>query len=183
VPVYSRELTFIGTDADAELQVRQRDASDKLVWRPVCARTCTTPAFFGAEYRVSGPGVTGSRVFKIEPSPYPMYVHADAGSSAWRTTSIIMLPVGGTAMILGMVVFATAGCSHCEEGPAYDQHRREVLQVGLPLLLGGAAIVAGGIVLMISNRTKLEIVSPRYASVPRFDLGGGFAIGPQGLTF
>jgi hypothetical protein len=112
-----------------------------------------------------------------------MYVHADAGSSAWRTTGIIMLPPGGVAMVLGIVVFALSGCSHCEEEPAYSQHRREVLQVGLPLLLGGAALVAGGIVMIISNRTKLDVVSPRYGSAPRFELGGGFALGPQGLTF
>jgi hypothetical protein len=80
-------------------------------------------------------------------------------------------------------VFVFSGCSHCEDGPTNDQYRREVFSVGLPLLLGGAALVAGGLVMIISNRTKLEVVSPRFGSVPRFDLGGGFAIGPQGLTF
>jgi hypothetical protein len=92
-----------------------------------------------------------------------------------------MLPVGTAALVLGIVVFVFSGCGDCE-GESLSRFHREVLAVGLPLTVGGAALVAGGIVAIVGNRTKLEFARPMYGSSPRFELGG-FAIGPEGLRF
>jgi hypothetical protein len=152
------------------------------VWRSLCTGGCTTTAYVGLEYRVSGDGVSNSKVIKVDPAPFPAYLHADAGSSTARTMGVVLLPVGGAAMVLGMVVLALSGCSHCEN-ESIGGTPREAIAIGVPLLVGGAGLVAGSIVLILANRTKLTLTNSQYGSVPRFDLGRGFAMGLEGLRF
>lgn len=163
--------------------MRQRDENNRPVWRTICTASCNTTVYAGSEYRVSGDGVTGSRILKIDPSPYPARLYADAGSSGGRTLGIVALSVGGAAMLLGIVgATLSASCDNCDAAGRAENNRR-IWQIAVPLMLGGGAVVAGGIILVVSNRTKLDFRSSGPAWVPRVGLGHGVEIGPDGLRF
>lgn len=180
---YQRPLTFNASEPEAELQVRSRDADDRLTWKTICTGACTTTAFTGAEYRVSGRGVSTSKTFKILPSPYPASVHAEAGSSGARTGGLVLLPIGGVAFVIGMVALVLGGeCYECDSVER-GQQRDRALTIGLPMMAAGAAGIAGGIILIVSNRTKLDFTPGTVASTPRVKLGRGFELAADGLRF
>jgi hypothetical protein len=163
--------------------VRQRDENNRLVWRTLCTASCDTTVYAGAEYRVSGDGVTGSRVIKIDPSPYPARLYAQAGSSGARTLGIVAVSVGGAALVHGLVgAVLSSSCTDCDAAARADNERR-IWQLAVPLMLGGGAAVAGGLILMISNRTKLDFTSSDPTWAPRIGLGHGFELTPEGLRF
>jgi hypothetical protein len=86
-------------------------------------------------------------------------------------------------MTVGIVVLTLSGCSHCDQSQAPRGVPREAITIGVPMVAVGVGMVVGGILLITSNRTKLQLGTPGYASAPRIDLGRGFALGPQGFVF
>lgn len=175
---FQRDILFDATAAEAELQVEQGRA-----WRTVCNRACRTPGIVGAKYRVSGDGVTTSKSFIVHPSPNPVVVHADAGSSANRGTAVVLMSIGGATMIVGIVVVALGSvCALCS-GAEKSDRRRDAAVVGTPVIVVGAGALAGGLVMLFANRTRLDFAPGAAASVPRVKLGRALELTTDGLRF
>ena len=182
-PAYWRFLAFSASKPSAELQVLIEDERGEFVWAPVCRGACTTLAVPGADYRVGGRGVPNSGSFTVEQSLNPMYVRARAGSSGARTVGIAMIPAGGVALMAGLFVVIYAGsCDTCSEQERQDSNREVAGTAGSFFLLGGG-LIAGGIVLLVSQRTRLDFSDPRFTSTPSLRLGKSFRLSSGGLRF
>lgn len=178
-PAYWRFLAFSASKPRAELQVLIEDERGEFVWAPVCREACTTLAVPGADYRVGGRGVPNSRVFTVEQSLNPMYLRARAGSSGARTGGAVLIAAGGVALTVGLTIISLSGsCDTCSK----DSNRRAVGSAVSLFLIGGG-LIAGGIVLIVSNRTRLDFADPRFTSTPSLRLGRAFQLGPDGLRF
>lgn len=182
-PTPPRQVVFSPSEPEAELQVEHEDAEGSKEWKPICTGPCTTTLFPGAQYRVSGEGITTSKTFTVDAAPNPLQLRADAGSSGARTTGVVLAYAGGAGMVAGLFYVALGGmCILCDEGEKSSK-RAEAWQIGGPIMLGGVAVLAGGLVLMVSNKTKLDFGPNHASAAPRLELGKGFELAADGLRF
>jgi hypothetical protein len=157
-------LTLVASDA-ATLEVREANG-----WRPVCAAPCTTQAFVGREYRVSGPRSSTSRSFEFQPTPYPAWIRADMGSSTARAVGFVLTTIGGVVCLAGSVL----AISGSQDGPK---------EAGTAMVLVGGGALAAGIVLVVNSKTRLTIQTGPVARAPSLRLGKGLELSAEGLRF
>jgi hypothetical protein len=163
-----REIHFDAGGEDAELQAR--DVSRRGEWTTICRAPCTTRAPASFAYRVSGPGAPWSKTFTLGPEEWPLSIHARPGSTAAKTTGVVLVPVGGLGVLFGFIGAVSSGRS--------ENDRLALLGLGF----AGAAVLATGIVLIATGRTKVTM-EPAFATGFFLPLGRGVALTPAGLTF
>jgi len=148
----------------SNVTIEQREGKE---WFPVCEGPCDRRLTTGQAYRVSGDGVTASKLFVLE-GPDDVQLQVSPGHSGLHLFGVILIPVGAVALELGfdlLVVGAlTQLCSDCVSGYA----NTTTLNVGWTMIGAGAAALIAALVIVPSTRTKVtasSIVSPAPAFV------------------
>lgn len=162
-------VTFAPSDPSATLEQETDDE-----WREACRGPCKVRLEPGATVRVGGSGVLNSREVKL--SVGLVRVEADVASSAWRTSGIALVALGGVTVATGAVVAVMADA--CHQQPGCTSSSDSARTNGLIGVVAGTAAVIGGIYLLTSRSTDVRVEPASTLS-----LGRGVSLSPQGLRF
>jgi len=154
-------LVHLEGDEDAILEIQDRN--DKGTFSPVCHAPCDKMVPLDAMYRVTGDSMKDSRAFKLAGSAgQAVSVNVNPGRRGAFVGGIVMTVIGPIALLTGAVVYLAGSSSIYSAG--FSVGSNDGLQVtGGVLMLGGAALTAVGIPLLVSNaRTKVtqEVGNP-----------------------
>lgn len=128
-------------------------------YRPVCAAPCgkVIDTSGGSSYFFGGEGLTTSNRFNLTDARGDVTAVVKPGRRGLRTGGIITMSVGVALMALGggLFVLSKSRADRDEilgEGPAKPSY-------GAPigLLVGGAAALAGGIVMLVLGKTRYKL--------------------------
>lgn len=167
-----RQIVFTANSRDAVFQMLGEEG-----WYNVCRAPCTVNAGVGALYRVSGDGVSPSRNVVVGGNENPIFLRAETGSRTGLGIGIGMTVVGGLAVLAGAVTMAKNYC-FCSD-PSLEQQRNTT--IGAIAFAAGGGLLAGGIVLVVHSKTKLEFRSAG-AAPPSIRLGR-LELSPAGIRF
>jgi hypothetical protein len=166
-----REIRFDGGGEDAELQARDESAPGAGKWTTICHAPCRARVPSSFAYRATGPGAPWSKKFSIGSDAWPLVIHARPGSTAAKVTGVVLVPVGGMALLLGFAGTMTSGRAESER----------LVMTGLSL--AGAALLTTGIVLLVAGRTKVTLDPMVRGTALSLPLGRGVTLSPAGLAF
>jgi hypothetical protein len=140
-----------GSEAD-RLEVKA--AGDQDEWSPVCTTPCDRPVPAGYSYRIAGDSIRTSSPFTIDPQQggRQTLVVSEASRGAF-VLGIVGMGVGAGGIVVGLsVAFVGAvGAGLSEHGTSAYQSDRNIETAGWVVTGIGAAAVAGGLVLLLTN--------------------------------
>jgi hypothetical protein len=119
-------------------------------WFLACEAPCDKLLPLGHEYRLVGPGIVPSRPFSLDASAgQSVAISARTASVTRYRGGIVLVALGSVAIAGGLFVtllgLFAASCDAEQCGPPWG------LVAGGLIVLGGVAVVAGGIVLALTN--------------------------------
>ncbi|AKT37901.1 uncharacterized protein CMC5_020440 [Chondromyces crocatus] len=136
---------------------------EALLVRTACEAPCNrvVEGKKGQSFFVGAPGMIPSRGFGLEDYQDDVTVRVDGGSMAARQIGYLASALGGVAMAGGgiMLAYGYGGSDSRLSNGRIVEGRNEALTTGGFITLGaGAAVLATGIVLAVTNSTSIEIV-------------------------
>lgn len=153
-------LVHLEGDEDAVLELQDRN--DKGSFSPVCHAPCDKMVPLDAMYRITGEGIRDSRPFKLAGAGgQAVSVNVNPGHRGAFAGGIVMTVLGPIALISGAFVYLAGSIRITTSSFSTDNDGLKV--TGGVLMLGGAALTAVGIPLLVSNaRTKVtqEVGTP-----------------------
>src|SRR5690242_13139943 len=174
-------LETIGRNASLERnEPVQGEFGWHLVWRPICESPCSVDVPSTGLYRVSGPGVRSSRTFRLSGERGPIHVQANPGSAAGWGWGLASMIVAGS-VFLPTTIILLADQRSCDQAPDPDCHR-VLTQAGLFTLALTVVSGAGGLYLLLSNKTDLTLTSASRPLGRRPSLWG-LSLSLEGVTF
>jgi hypothetical protein len=108
-------------------------------WQPVCRTPCKASVPTDSYYFVDGPGITRSRKLLLPDGPVRLDVDPGASWQFWG--GIAGLSIGGGLALTGGALLASKF-----DGP------------GKPLIIIGAPLAIGGLVMALHGRTTVDVV-------------------------
>jgi hypothetical protein len=147
----------------------------------VCRAPCGIAVEPGAGYRVVGSGLRSSGTFELRNDTT---VHAKLGSTGGFVGGIVMLGLGGSAVIGGFVLITTAKTSESYVTAYGTTEARNVTStaktVGVATLAIGALLLIVGGALLGTNSSSVQLLGERESSRAG---SSGFALTPTGFVF
>lgn len=129
-------------------------------YRPVCAAPCdkVIDTSGGSSYFFGGEGLTTSNRFNLTDARGDVTAVVKPGRRGLRTGGIITMSVGIALMALGGGLFVLSK-SRADRDAILGEGPAEPPKYGAPigLLVGGAAALAGGIVMMVLGKTRFKL--------------------------
>lgn len=139
-------------------------------WRFICDVPCRRTLDPSFEYRISGLSAVDSRPFHLPEGQTHVRVNADVGSIPVRVGGLVLTPVGGVALGLGLLTTLAASVLDNAEGT----------NLGVAVSAGGAVALGAGIAMIVGSRTKVT-VNP--VEGPALQLTKGVSLTARGLVF
>jgi hypothetical protein len=132
--------------------IRLETQVDKRKWAEVCSAPCDRPVPIGPPYRVNGAGMRPSRPFHLAGMPGERVVLVvDSGSTAAFVGGLVLVGVGGVALLGGIVTLIVA---YSMKDTGLKTGGADL--VGWTLTAAGAPVFLGGILLWPAGRTSVE---------------------------
>ena len=160
----TRALVFAPDRPEAELQREGIGLVNGIWvegWLPVCVGPCSTAAPLGERYRVGGPGIRHSKPFEVGPGQRPLQLSATTGLMAPFVIGLVVIPVGGVAVGMGVLVAGFADlCGVDNLDPHACDSRDTAKAVGVLAAGLGAAAVVTGILLITGSKTSVASLEP-----------------------
>ncbi|MFZ6182072.1 hypothetical protein [Nannocystis pusilla] len=129
-------------------------------YRPVCAAPCgkVIDTSGGSSYFFGGEGLTTSNRFNLTDARGDVTAVVKPGRRGLRTGGIITMSVGLALMALGGGLFVLSK-SRADRDEILGEGPAEPPKYGAPigLLVGGAAALAGGIVMLVLGKTRYKL--------------------------
>lgn len=163
-------LVHLEGDDDAVLEMQERNG-DKDAFTPACQAPCNKMLPLDRMYRITGDGIRGSKSFKLAGAAgNAVTVDVNAGHKGAFVGGIVMTVIGPLTLVVGSLVYlaGSVNFSYSSSTGSFSSDKSGLKVTGGVLMLGGAALTAVGIPLLVSNaRTKVtqEVGTP----VPRRD--------------
>lgn len=130
-------------------------------WKDLCVTPCEVQLDPGMhELMVYGSGVTAAaEKYQLQAGQHRVVV--DPGSSALHTGGVWLTALGTVAAVTGtlfLFLFTETTEYDCDVDPSCPERTEDsaTKKLALPLLLGGAAGIGGGIGMMLAGSTSLE---------------------------
>lgn len=147
------------------------------LWTALCRTPCGVAVDTNGVYKIDGLRMVPSDSFVVPAAGF-VSLDVSAGHAGPRVGGVLLTTFGGTAAVLGIVFTSVAfGIGNSDgDGPS-----RGFLTAGLVLLGSGAAMLAGGIAMLLASRTIVR-TSEGY----RLAVAGrptGLRLAPDGVHF
>lgn len=139
------------------------------VGRFLCASPCDqqVDGSSGQAFVVGGDGIPTSSPFTLSDQEGDTTLNVDPGSNAAKSGGYIMLSVAGAAVAGGIVLLIFGTSQPVDNGnPFSDATETDPAMVGggIAALVGGVGLAVGGIVMMATSGTDVEVVPGRRPS-------------------
>jgi len=168
-----------GVDSDAFVQTL--DPRGTTGWVEVCKGTCDQELASDGLYRIRGSGIRGSAPFRVEGSRANL--HVKTASSAGFVGGLVMVIVGGLALVNGISLFALAAV-YRSDGLITSNTQRDfniaggvTTGIGVGLLIGGSVLFGNNLKTSVAGAPTVRI--PAWRDAPVIPSGSRFAT----LTF
>jgi hypothetical protein len=155
------QVFFRSEDKDATLQ--RLDSGG--IWFDVCRTPCAGRVASRGVYRVAGDGLRGSEPFKLsQHGPYVGIETTRVGTQGRSALGGVMAIGGGVAAYAGLLMLAASAGGH---GDGWNEEARsendweDARGAATIMLLGGTAVGIVGLVTLLRNNTKVELVELR----------------------
>jgi hypothetical protein len=146
----TRVLVHLEGSDVAELQ--EDTVGDHRHWVTVCFAPCDRGLSSEFSYRIAGDGIRNSRVFALHAQSGDREILTiDESSKSAFVGGIVATSLGGTAVIVGSLVFILGSLEAGIQGAFGSQDDSGTETVGLGILVLGVAGIIGGVVAMVSN--------------------------------
>lgn len=137
-----------------------------ITYRPVCRAPCDQPVdgSAGQPFFFGGDGITGSKRFTLTEHGGDVIAKVRPGRRGLRVGGMITLSLGLSTSLIGAILFPIANIGN---DPQYDMNglpipgtepRPNYLPATL-VLVGGLALLGGGIAMFVLGRTKFSLES------------------------
>jgi hypothetical protein len=156
-------LIHIDSPSPVELQVTHGEKSD---WQTVCSSPCDQSFPAHGTYRIAGDGARPSHSFTLSAMHGRADLVANPSSSGWFVGGIVLLAVGGAALVVGAVIGLVAGITSTVDKSGTSSN---IETTGWTVAGVGAIGLIGGIVALASNA---------HSGVELHDAGAGAAPAP-----
>jgi hypothetical protein len=143
---------------------------------PVCGVPCNRVLDRSAPFVLHGPNVMPSEYFRLPESGDHVLIDVRAGSQRARQAGWWLIFPSIVPILIGVIGVP----AELADSSLNAAGRSEGALIFAPFLLGGAAMMAGGIYLVVHNKTKVTINPDRDELSLRV---GSVALGPTGLRF
>jgi hypothetical protein len=189
------QVFFRSEDNDATLQ--RLDSGG--IWFDVCRTPCAGRVASRGVYRVAGDGLRGSDPFTLSRrGPNVAIETTRVGTSGRSALGGIMAIGGGVVAYVGLaVIMASVPGSHGEDWDddgRSDNDWEDARGVATVMLLGGTAVGIVGLVTLLRNKTKVELVELRPRGATQFrppgerpsfsvPIASGLALTERGLAW
>ena len=125
-------------------------------WNRVCRAPCDQPVDSNGSYSIRGNGIVPSAPFTLPTGP--VRVNVQAGHVGPRIGGLMLTALGGGTLLSGGLLLAFGSLfSELDSGSGSAFNSRSYYIAGGVLLGAGAAALAGGIVLLVKSRTRVQI--------------------------
>ena len=167
----SRDVTVDLFEITAEIVAHGANTTVRgIAYRPVCKSPCDAviDAGNGQSFFFGGDGVTTSRRFTLLDQGNDVVAHVKPGRRGLRFGGLAMLSIGAAGILTGGVLFAFAGrkplTRYDDMGQPIEAEFKPNYTPATALLVTGAALLIGGIVMYVMGRTTFKL-SPRGSSL------------------
>lgn len=129
-------------------------------YRPVCAAPCgkVIDTSGGSSYFFGGEGLTTSNRFNLTDARGDVTAVVKPGRKGLRIGGIITMSVGISLMAVGAALFYFAKADSESDSIIFDRPARPPnYGPAAGVLVGGAAALAGGIVMMVLGKTRFQL--------------------------
>lgn len=169
-PAAGKGMPRVHIEADREnVRLMRIDAiysgldGEGIMVHPVCKAPCdeVVDAREGHTYFLAGPGMIPSRGFRLKNTTGDVTARVDGGSATARNTGWLLAGFGGAALVGGAILLpmGLAGNPVLGSDGNVAQDDRTAMTTGGAIALGaGAALVATGVVMIVTSKTSLELV-------------------------
>jgi hypothetical protein len=129
----------------------QQDAGDD-EWTMVCSAPCDLQLPAGRNYRIGGGGLRASRPFHLAGAPGDhVNIDVNASSTSWFVMGIVIVPVGGLVMVIGLAVGLVGSIVSATTTGVDQSNASSAAGAGWVTFALGAGAMVGGIVLIVNN--------------------------------
>jgi hypothetical protein len=131
-------------------------------WEPVCTAPCGQRVSREGIWFVAGERLTPSRGLLLPADAEEVTLRVEPRSILRANLGLVGASVGGAAVMAGVAVLALYRPEACAEQPgAGTDPCGNLVRLGVPLLVVGAALFAGGMVLASTAATRVAVYRGR----------------------
>jgi hypothetical protein len=138
---------------------------------------------------VGGEGIRHSEPFRLASyAGAPVRIDASVGTDSHAVWGAILGIAGGVTFEAGadLLIYGFAGSVPGQDGmtPLDDSQQKSFKVVGGTMMVVGAVVGIGGLVMLLNNGTEVKRSSGATSiTTARLKLGGPFELTPSGVTF
>ena len=150
-------------------------------WNRVCRAPCDQPVDTNGSYSIRGNGIVPSGLFSLPAGP--VRVNVQAGHVGPRIGGLMLTALGGGTLLGGALLLGVASLFSSVDTTGGSSFNTKSYYVAGGVMIGvGAGALAGGIVLLIKSRTRVQINGETLSEL-RLGRGRPLYVSAQGLRF
>jgi hypothetical protein len=151
-------------------------------WNRICRAPCDQPVDSNGTYSIRGNGIVPSAPFSLPRGA--VRVNAQVGHVGPRIGGLMLTALGGGTLVGGTTLLGISALFSSLSTDSSLGNTTKSYNIAGGVMLGiGAAALAGGIVLLVKSRTRVQINGETVARLPLPSGGRPLYVSANGLRF
>ncbi len=151
-------------------------------WNRICRAPCDQPVDSNGTYSIRGNGIVPSAPFSLPRGA--VRVNAQVGHVGPRIGGLMLTALGGGTLVGGATLLGISALFSSFSTDSSLGNTTKSYNIAGGVMLGiGAAALAGGIVLLVKTRTRVQINGQTVARLPLLSGGRPLYVSANGLRF